>query len=84
MKEKIREILVDDNCNCLLCKRESAEEITAMDMEFVGWTIDVELKSGVTDIISLTKCYSFGGNDFEYYADLTTVFNYWLTNIYKK
>jgi hypothetical protein len=89
MKEKILEILknrmftyqlVEDSDPIILSGTEaSAEEITAMVMEFVEW-----------------KC--FDDDDFEPYDrkgvyiniatktlyDTEHLFNYWLTNIYKK
>ena len=87
MKEKIREILVDDNCNCLLCKRESAEEITAMVMEFVEWLL---LGNDGTFIQSHKEYHGkYAGmlihlDDFNKEHTLNDIFNYWLTNIYKK
>ena len=72
MKEKILEILQNKESY-----QKNAKEITAMVMEFVEWL----LKRSLT--YSGGKFYvDRDGGVFE--LEMGEMFNYWLTNIYKK
>jgi hypothetical protein len=79
MKEKILEI-IDSKCETGGYVYDvAAEEITAMVFEFVEWMnndcpfwYEMESRGWCIDL------------DAEAYYDIKGLFNYWLTNIYKK
>ena len=89
MKEKILEI-IDSKCETGGYVYDvAAEEITAMVFEFVGWIGTNERFLFQIDRDIDGNVLSWGFGDFERYNDLNIydteyIFNYWLTNIYKK
>ena len=83
MKEKILEI-IDSKCETGGYVYDvAADEITAMVLEFVEWTL-ANCTQWIVDM-SETR-YEIISDGLYSNADysLEEVFNYWLTNIYKK
>jgi hypothetical protein len=79
MKEKILEIVQQRGVVSLINNESIAEEITAMVMEFIQW-LNFELHDFYR--ILNQGVYADVNTDKRY--DIDYIFNYWLTNIYKK
>jgi hypothetical protein len=84
MKEKILEILKDNPFVDWTDDDKAAEDITAMVFEFVEWLIrEAYSKQGLDEYEKGDKLFWYNAEEDKDYT-LEEIFNYWLTNIYKK